>query len=136
MKSHIKVEGKEIVGMVNYPDHYPPMEGWQIYEPGVPDNYNSYYFLGGKLRPKKPRPSEFHEFNYETLNWDFDANYFWSIVRGKRNRMISASDWTQLPDIQSNMSDELKLSWATYRQALRDITDQEPLKIVWPTPPN
>jgi len=39
-------------------------------------------------------------------------------VRKERDKKLSATDWTQMPDY----SGENKLSWATYRQALRDIT--------------
>ena len=37
-------------------------------------------------------------------------------LRAIRNRLLSASDWTQLPDAQCD-----KTAWATYRQALRDF---------------
>lgn len=40
------------------------------------------------------------------------------LVRGDRNRLLAESDWTQLPDSPVD-----KQAWATYRQALRDITD-------------
>ena len=38
-----------------------------------------------------------------------------------RDNLLFQSDWTQVAD--SPMSDELKASWATYRQALRDLPD-------------
>lgn len=41
-------------------------------------------------------------------------------MRTIRNGLLSASDWTQLPD--SPLSDAKKAEWATYRQALRDFT--------------
>ena len=37
-----------------------------------------------------------------------------------RNRKLKNSDWTQAND--SPLSDEKKKEWATYRQALRDLT--------------
>ena len=37
----------------------------------------------------------------------------------ERNKQLSASDWTQIPD--SPITDEQKQSWRTYRQALRDF---------------
>jgi hypothetical protein len=40
--------------------------------------------------------------------------------RSTRNQLLSDSDWTQMPD--SPLLDATKLNWATYRQALRDIT--------------
>jgi hypothetical protein len=53
-------------------------------------------------------------------------------VRNHRNTLLSGSDWTQLADAPVN-----KAEWATYRQALRDITTQEgfPWNVVWPTKP-
>jgi hypothetical protein len=52
-------------------------------------------------------------------------------VRAERGRRLSETDWMALSD--STMSAE----WATYRQALRDITTQEgfPYAVEWPTKP-
>lgn len=49
-----------------------------------------------------------------------------------RNHMLALSDWTQLPDATAD-----KEEWATYRQALRDITDQPgfPHDVSWPKEP-
>lgn len=41
----------------------------------------------------------------------------------QRNKMLSASDWTQMPD--AALTPELKRTWATWRQELRDITKKE-----------
>lgn len=41
----------------------------------------------------------------------------------QRNKMLSASDWTQMPD--AALTPELKQAWATWRQELRDITKKE-----------
>ena len=52
-------------------------------------------------------------------------------VRTQRGRLLSDTDWMALSD--STMTPE----WATYRQALRDITGQTgfPYDVVWPTKP-
>lgn len=52
-----------------------------------------------------------------------------------RNEMLANSDWTQLPDVP--LTTEQKAEWGTYRQALRDITDQPgfPDNINWPMKP-
>lgn len=54
-------------------------------------------------------------------------------ARAKRNSLLSASDWTQLPDVPQATKD----LWVAYRQALRDVTSQAgfPASIAWPTPP-
>lgn len=56
----------------------------------------------------------------------------WIEVREQRTQLLQESDWTQLSDIPQNVKD----SWTTYRQQLRDITNQpNPFSIVWPTKP-
>jgi len=53
-------------------------------------------------------------------------------VRQQRNKLLSACDWTQLPDSPADHE-----AWATYRQALRDVTEQEgfPWDVTWPEAP-
>ena len=55
-------------------------------------------------------------------------------VRSQRDALLAQADWTQLPDVPQVTKD----LWATYRQALRDITDQEgfPLDVQWPVSPS
>jgi hypothetical protein len=53
-------------------------------------------------------------------------------VRAARNEKLAASDWTQVADAPVDQA-----AWATYRQALRDITAQAgfPWTIDWPAQP-
>jgi hypothetical protein len=53
-------------------------------------------------------------------------------VRAERNGLLTASDWTQVADAPVD-----KAAWATYRQALRDVTAQAgfPWTIDWPVAP-
>lgn len=61
-------------------------------------------------------------------------NNEWVSVRSRRNIMLLESDWTQLSD--SPLTDEKRIEWKTYRQALRDITSQSDVfNLSWPTPP-
>ena len=57
--------------------------------------------------------------------------------RSTRNQLLSDSDWTQMSD--SPLTDEAKALWATYRTALRDITDHANwpnlVEADWPTKP-
>jgi Phage tail assembly chaperone protein len=58
----------------------------------------------------------------------------WLSVVQDRNSRLAASDWTLLFD--SPIHDDKKPEWITYRQALRDVTDQsDPFNIVWPPLP-
>ena len=56
-------------------------------------------------------------------------------LRQHRNALLTACDWTQLPD--TVLTADQKAAWASYRQQLRDwpetITD--PFAPVLPTPP-
>ena len=56
-------------------------------------------------------------------------------ARSQRNALLSQSDWAVMSD--SPLSDSDKTSWQTYRQALRDVSDQAgfPDNITWPTKP-
>jgi hypothetical protein len=58
----------------------------------------------------------------------------WAVVRTERNKLIANTDWTQLPD--APLTDAKAANWGSYRQALRDITNQsDPFNIEWPVPP-
>ena len=51
-------------------------------------------------------------------------------VRATRDAKLAECDWTQVADAPVD-----KAAWATYRQALRDVTAQEgfPWTVEWPT---
>ena len=53
-------------------------------------------------------------------------------VRTSRGEKLKDSDWTQVADAPVDQA-----AWATYRQALRDVTQQSgfPWTITWPTQP-
>ena len=52
-------------------------------------------------------------------------------IRNKRDQLLKETDWMALSD--NTMTPE----WASYRQALRDITGQAgfPYEVIWPTKP-
>lgn len=56
------------------------------------------------------------------------------LVREERDRLLAETDWTQAADVPQTTKDK----WAPYRQALRDVPQQEgfPFNVVWPTKPN
>jgi hypothetical protein len=91
-----------------------------------------HYRKNGALKAKPPKPSPFCDFDTGTETWVPDSASAWGGVRDERNRLLQESDWTQLPDVPI----DTKEAWATYRQALRDVTDQpDPFNIVWPVAP-
>lgn len=54
-------------------------------------------------------------------------------IRAERNHRLAVSDYTQLADAPGDTA-----AWATYRQALRDISAQDgfPFTVTWPTEPS
>ena len=59
----------------------------------------------------------------------------WERLRTERDALLVSSDWTQSPD--SPLTDEVKSSWATYRQQLRDLpaSTADPANPTWPEAP-
>ncbi|MEY4017014.1 MAG: hypothetical protein RLZZ189_812 [Pseudomonadota bacterium] len=56
-------------------------------------------------------------------------------ARSERDGLLKESDWTQLDD--TPLTNDKKLAWANYRQALRDVPQQErfPFNVQWPQKP-
>lgn len=57
------------------------------------------------------------------------------MVRMTRDQLLTACDWTQLPD--SPLSTAEAAAWATYRQELRDLPSSAgfPFTVTWPSKP-
>ena len=73
------------------------------------------------------------EYDAKKAAWDAGANDRKAAeVRAERTAKLAATDWTQITDSTAD-----KAAWATYRQALRDITAQAgfPWTITWPDAP-
>lgn len=55
-------------------------------------------------------------------------------IQERKMEMLRSTDWTQLPD--SPLDSDTKAKWATFRQAVRDISrDGDSTKINWPSAP-
>lgn len=85
----------------------------------VPELENNSWVLGWTIRPMT-----------EEEVYDISSAY-----RSERDILLKDCDWTHVTD--SALTEEQKVIWATYRQALRDITAQTgfPFDIVWPAKP-
>jgi hypothetical protein len=78
------------------------------------------------------------------IGWDYDGTTFTAPpepvplpptaeeVRTERDRLLAASDWTQVADAPVNQT-----AWAAYRQELRDVPQQAgfPEAVIWPRKP-
>lgn len=91
----------------------------------VPENIEDYVVSAGAL-VLKPQ-SEIDAAKAETD---------WRILRGERNALLAASDWTQAVD--APLTDAKKTEWATYRMALRSLPDNttDPANPTWPSKPS
>lgn len=106
----------------------------QLFLAEVPTDVWDKYVVGDVLVSKPKQPSPYHVFDYAAKQWidPRTPETEWPLVRAKRDRLIAATDWTQLPDVPL----ATKEAWANYRQALRDVTLQpDPFNIVWPVAP-
>lgn len=67
-----------------------------------------------------------------TANKDAEAA---TAVRTERDKLLASCDWMAIKAFEAGST--LSVEWATYRQALRDVTAQEgfPNEITWPTKP-
>lgn len=81
------------------------------------------------------KPGFYYYYNYITNQWVFDEQSCANAVIAQRNELLYASDWTQIPN--NPLTPALQQEWAVYRQALRDIPNQQgyPATVIWPTPP-
>lgn len=105
----------------------------------IPDETRAiqFYIKNNQFTERPASPSVYHVWRNES--W-VDSRSVEQIVehlarqiRKARNEKLASSDWTQLPDVPI----DTKQAWATYRQALRDITSQQgfPTDVVWPDRP-
>lgn len=96
---------------------------------------NTHYFLNGAVVKKPEKPSNSSFWDAATLSWIENSQLKEVEVKGSRNTLLNASDWTQIPN--NALTAEQQAAWATYRQELRDITQQSgyPFNVVWPVAP-
>ena len=73
-------------------------------------------------------------FNPATREWEVEIDRSWAAVRVLRDRRLAETDWVTLRAQEHGTP--VPPEWLTYRQALRDITEQpDPFSIVWPAAP-
>ena len=106
-----------------------PGNGNQIIQGITITDPTQYYWTGETVETIPARPSYTHEFDYQSKTWKVSE----SAIRRLRYTLLAQCDWTQLPDVPL----ETKTAWASYRQALRDITKQAgfPTEVIYPSVP-
>lgn len=58
-------------------------------------------------------------------------------VRARRDSLLAASDWTDTLSAKLRLGDDAYNLWQEYRQALRDVPQQQgfPSSVLWPVQP-
>lgn len=100
----------------------------------IPEGYtsdNEYALINGVVVKVGLPPTPNHDWDGE--KYVLNVAKVVAMLQAHRASLLLASDWTQLPDVPV----ATRQLWVTYRQALRDVTDQPgyPFEIEWPTPP-
>ena len=60
--------------------------------------------------------------SFKAKHWMEQPEAVKASLRPERDRLLAASDWTQLND--TTLPEDILAAWATYRQDLRDLTDE------------
>jgi hypothetical protein len=99
---------------------------------GILVSPESHFISDGNVVEYPPRPSDYVQFDFATGQWVLDDVAAFLALRNERDRLLAASDWTQVPDAPVDQA-----AWAEYRQALRDLpaNTTDPRNPNWPTTP-
>lgn len=84
------------------------------------------------------RPTmDFAQYDSTAKMWVKDKLSLERSIINKRNKSLFETDWTDTVSAQTRLGDTLYNQWQDYRQALRDIPQQEgfPENIIWPSKP-
>lgn len=113
-----------------------------IFDEPVDMDASSCLVVDGVIEKIPEAPDRFHSFDYATKTWvstiTHEQEEALQIAKGQsvrlqRNALLSETDYMLNSDILVQNIDE----WLLYRQALRDITDQDgfPHSVTWPVKP-
>lgn len=114
---------------------YIPPEGLYKLEVTVPIGENTHYVVDSELVELPTKPDESYVFDYDLKTWVVSPEIAGNIVRDIRNTLLSEADILifKAEDLGQDTT-----ALRSYRQALRDITNQVgfPLEVIYPQIPN
>ena len=99
---------------------------------------NKYYIENETPVLISDAPNDYSKFDHDIKQWvnKYTDEQRWDMVKSVRYKKLESSDWTDTLSAKTRLGDSLYEQWQTYRQSLRDITQQaDPFNITWPTPP-
>jgi len=106
------------------------------------DNSKYYVDLETKQTVAFPdKPDQNYTWDWTTKTWQDlrtdEEKYAEAakLISERRTRLLTASDWIVVKAMDQGTT--VPENWQTYRQQLRDITQQSgyPFTVIWPTPP-
>lgn len=124
----------QILRVVQTTDIESQLQSGESYLEGVIDD-TAYYIANGAAVAIPAKPDQYSVFDFTTKQWVQNQSMAIIDVSTKRQRLLYASDWTQIPN--GPLTTTQQEAWATYRQELRDIPEQSgyPFNVIFPTPP-
>ena len=129
--------GDETNAQANTPEGCILVDGQYSHMQGYFSNGVLVDYTPDQIAAKRERPSYPAIWDNAAMHW-VDKRPIIEVekdVRTKRAALLSDSDWTALADVP--LSQQQRLDWAAYRQALRNVTNQSgfPIDIIWPVSP-
>lgn len=117
-----------VIGSASYTDEQIADAGWTV----------------APTLPTYDYETQVADWNAETSQWDINpipqeildqrTEDGWRGIRHERGEILSQSDYMVIKATETGTA--IPSEWLTYRQALRDITNQDdPFDITWPTKP-
>jgi len=102
---------------------------------------SKYYVQAGQLVIMPDQPSPYYKFDYQTKTWQdvrTEAQKFQQASReilNQRKQLLDSTDWIVIKAMDTGTP--IPTAWQTYRQELRDVTNQTgyPYQVTWPTKP-
>ena len=91
--------------------------------------------------PERPYGDEAYYYFTSASGWEFNYEGFIQAIRKERNIRLGLTDWTQLPDAASRLTEDQVSAYTAYRQSLADLPttftgeERNMLDISWPVLP-
>jgi hypothetical protein len=138
MKAIIYNQNGQILRQVDAPEEYlilQKQDGEFILFGEANDSTQYINVETAEIVDKPAKPNDYSDFNWQTKQWEDNAEIAKGNVLSKRQRLLTATDWTDTVSASTRL--ENYNEWQFYRQQLRDITTQEgyPFNVIWPTQP-
>lgn len=121
---------------VNVDPNNPPVPFVKVQEQSVPTvNFNQKVVPGTPTQVNGVYVQVWQVVELTADELNAKSNALGSRIRSKRNAILMDTDWTQ--NLDSPLNDADKDTYKVYRQALRDVSNQQgfPQSVTWPTPP-